>query len=114
MLPQAARLRKARDFKEIFGKGKGVRDGRLFLKAAAGKNEGVRFGIVVSKQVAAKAVERNRIKRLLREAVKSCMPEVRQGYDIVLVTLPGFSVASLQDAKTKVAGIITKSSLFKP
>lgn len=113
MLPQAARLRKTRDFKEVFGKGKGVRDGRLFLKAREVKNKGVRFGIVVSKQVASYAVDRNRIKRLLREAVKGCMQDVRQGYDIVLVTLPGFSVASLQDAKLKVAGVIKKSSLFK-
>lgn len=114
MLPQAARLRKAKDFKEVFGKGKGVRDGRLFLKARAGKNKGVRFGIVVSKQVAAKAVDRNRIKRLLREAVKSCAAQVREGHDIVLVTLPGFSAASLQDARLKVTNIMKKSSLFKP
>lgn len=114
MLPKAARLRKAKDFKAIFGKGKGVRDGRLFLKARAVRNEDVRFGIVVSKQVAALATERNRIKRLLREAVKSCMPEVREGHDIVLVTLPGFSLANLQDAKLKVTGIIKKSSLLKP
>lgn len=114
MLPQAARLKKAKDFKEVFGKGKGVRDGRLFLKSAATKNEDVRFGIVVSKQVAAKAVDRNRIKRLLREAVKGCMPNIRSGYDIVLVTLPGFSLAGLQDAKQKVLSIIQKTSLLKP
>ncbi|OHA67488.1 MAG: ribonuclease P protein component [Candidatus Wildermuthbacteria bacterium RIFCSPHIGHO2_02_FULL_47_12] len=113
MLPQTARLRKTKDFKEVFGKGRGVKDGRLFLKAVPVQNKGLRFGIVVSKQVAAKAVDRNRIKRLLREAVQSCMPEVREGYDIVLVTLPGFSVLSLQDAKLKVASAIKKSSLFK-
>lgn len=114
MLPQIARLRKAKDFKEVFGKGKGVRDGHLFLKARAAKSETVRFGIVVSKQVAAKAVDRNRIKRLLREAVKSCMPDIREGYDIVMVTLPGFSLVGLQDAKLKVISIVKKSSLFKP
>ena len=114
MLPQTARLRKTKDFKEVFGKGRGVRDGRLFLKARAAKNEGVRFGIVVSKQVAAKAVDRNRMKRLLREAVKYCMPDVRGGHDIVLVTLPGFAAANLAEAKAQVISIIKKSSLFKP
>lgn len=114
MLPQTARLRKAKDFKEVFGKGKGVRDGHLFLKVTQVKNGGLRFGIVVSKQVAAKAVDRNRIKRLLREAVKSCMPDIREGYDVVMVTLPGFSLAGLQDTKLKVVSIIKKSSLFKP
>lgn len=114
MLPQTARLRKTKDFQEVFGKGRGVKDGRLFLKAAQVKNEGLRFGIVVSKQVAQKAVDRNRLKRLLREAVKGFMPQVRTGYHIVLVALPGLFLANLQDAKTKVAGTLTKSSLFKP
>ena len=114
MLPRAARLRKSKDFKEVFGKGKGVRAGHLFLKAHTVNPHTMRFGIVVSKQVAAKATDRNRIKRLLREAIKSCMPEVRDGYDVVLVTLPGFSLTGLQDAKLKVASIMKKSSLFKP
>ena len=114
MLPQAARLKKTKDFKEVFGKGRGVQDGRLFLKARITNSKEVRFGIVVSKQVAAKAVERNRIKRLLREAVKGCLPNIRAGYDIVLVTLPGFSLENLQDAKQKVSSIIKKTSLLKP
>jgi ribonuclease P protein component len=125
MLPHTARLRKARDFQEVFGKGRGVKEGRLFLKArvvnshtnklvVGAKSKAVRFGIVVSKQVASSAVDRNRIKRLLREAVKSCMPDIREGYDIVMVTLPGLSLVGLQDAKLKVASIIKKSSLFKP
>ena len=91
-----------------------MRDGRLFLKVHITKNQEVRFGIVVSKQVAAKAVDRNRIKRLLREAVKGCMPDIRAGYDIVLVTLPGFAAVSLQDAKQKVLSIMKKTSLLKP
>ncbi|MBI2123686.1 MAG: ribonuclease P protein component [Candidatus Wildermuthbacteria bacterium] len=113
MLPQAARLRKTKDFKEVFGKGGGTRFGRLFLKARAVKNKNTRFGIVVSKQVAAKATDRNRIKRLLREAVKSCLPDIKEGHDIVLVTLPGFTAANLKEAQTQVIGIIKKSSLFK-
>ena len=114
MLPQVARLRKTRDFKEVFGKGRGTRSGRLFLKARAVKNKSTRFGIVVSKQVAAKATDRNRIKRLLRESVKALMPDVREGYDIALVTLPVFVAVSLQDTKQQVMSVIKKSSLLKP
>ncbi len=114
MLPQTARLRKTSDFKEVFGKGKGVRDGHLFLKSATVKNEAVRFGIVVSKQVAAKAVERNRTKRLLREALQDLLPAVKPGHDVVLVTLPGFAAANLKEAKAQVMSIVKKSSLLKP
>ena len=104
---------KTKDFKEVFGKGKGVRDNHLFLKSAAAKNESIRFGIVVSKQVAAKAVERNRMKRLLREAVQYCMPSIREGHDIVLVTLPGFTATNLKDVQGQVMSIVKKSSLLK-
>lgn len=114
MLSKAARLRKAKDFKDVFGKGRGARDGRLFLKARVVKDENVRFGIVVSKQVAARAVDRNRIKRLLREALKDLLPGVKPGHDIVLVTLPGITIEGLQDAKQKVLSIMKKTSLLKP
>ena len=112
MLPRAARLQKAKDFKEVFGKGKGVSDGRLFLKSAVTKNKEARFGIVVSKQVAAKAVERNRIKRLLRAALQNLLQEVKPGHDIVLVTLPGLKLAGLEDAQQKVLSIMKKTSLL--
>lgn len=114
MLPQTARLRKARDFKEVFEKGRGVKEGRLFLKTRAVQNRDVRIGIVVSKQVAVKAVDRNRIKRLLREALKSYLPSIREGHDVIIVTLPGFAVVNLQDAKAKVISIIKKISLLNP
>lgn len=114
MLPQKARLRKARDFKEVFEKGRGVRDGRLFLKAATTKNEDLRIGVVVSKQVAARAVDRNRIRRLLAEALGGLMPSLKPGHDIVLVTLPGLELANLQDAKQKVLSVVKKTSLLKP
>ena len=91
-----------------------MKDGRLFLKARITKNKEVRIGVVVSKQVAPHAVDRNRIKRLLREALQGLLQTIKPGHDIALVALPGLSLASLQDAKPKVASIIKKSSLLKP
>lgn len=114
MLPKAARLRNAKDFKEIFGRGRGVRDGHLFLKAVPAKNTAVRIGVVVSRQVAAKAVDRNRLKRLLREALRNVLPSLKPGHDIILVTRPGLALLNLEDAKQKVLGVIKKSSLLKP
>lgn len=114
MLPRAARLQKSKDFKDVFKKGRGVQDGRLFLKAHTVKHGNIRFGIVVSKQVAAKATERNHIKRLLREALQDFLPSFKPGHNIILVTLPGLTLANLEDAKQKVLSIIKKTSLFKP
>ena len=91
-----------------------MKDGRLFLKARITKNKEVRIGIVVSKQVAPHAVDRNRIKRLLREALQGLLQTIKPGHDIALVALPGLSLASLQDAKSKVTSVIKKSSLLQP
>lgn len=77
------RLKKRRDFEEVFKKGKAVKDSFLFIKYR--KNElGVsRFGFVVSAKVAKKAVERNKIRRILSEAVRGKIDDLG-GYDIIV------------------------------
>ena len=65
------RLKKRRDF---LAAAKGHRAARraFVLEARAREDEGSpRFGFTVSKRTAAKAVERNRIRRRLREAVQA-------------------------------------------
>ncbi len=44
----------------------------------------LRIGFVVSKRVSKHAVERNRIKRLLSEAIRPVLPGISGGWDIVI------------------------------
>jgi len=80
------RLKKRRDF---LAAAKGHRAARraFVLEAWARGDDGApRFGFTVSKRVAAKAVERNRIRRRLREAVRLKGAEgARPGHDYVLI-----------------------------
>jgi ribonuclease P protein component len=73
--------------------------GAFFLNAGLAPSGGpARLGIVVAKKQLAKAVDRNRAKRLLREAFRAVGPEFPAGWDVVLVarrSLPAQPLARL-------------------
>jgi ribonuclease P protein component len=94
MLSQSNRLKKERDFEDVFKKGRSVKKEFLILKARENQLGNYRFGFVVSQKVSKKAVVRNRIKRILRSAVKEDLSErskraPESAKDVVIVVLPG-------------------------
>ncbi|MFZ5932809.1 MAG: ribonuclease P protein component [Patescibacteria group bacterium] len=67
-------------------------DGRLFQSESfgvavltRGDKEVSRFGFIVSSKISKEAVQRNRIKRALSEAVRFEMALVKPGYDVVFL-----------------------------
>jgi len=50
-----------------------------------------RFAVVVSKKIAKHAVDRNRIKRLVREAIQHLLPTIKPGFDFVLIAKTNFT-----------------------
>jgi ribonuclease P protein component len=85
-LPQKARLRNSAEFRAVYGKGSRF-DGRLVtLFMLPNGLEQHRLGITASRKMARHAVDRNRAKRLLREAFRLSRPEIsslRTTYDWV-------------------------------
>jgi ribonuclease P protein component len=74
--------------------------------AAAAAPRRVRFGLTVGKRFARRAVDRARIKRVLREAARHCAPQLalaaRSDLDIVLrlkAPLPARATTSLRQLK---------------
>ena len=76
------RLKKQSDFQKLFQKGK-----RAFsssLTVIYRKSEKTTMGISIGKRHG-KSVQRNRIKRLIREAFRAVQPQMQGAYSLVIV-----------------------------
>jgi ribonuclease P protein component len=90
------RLSRSRDFDAVYRHGRSVSTRFLVLYWFAredGAEAGARFGLAVPKAVGS-AVARNKIKRRLREALRTRLPELPQDQDYVLVVRPGLAEAA--------------------
>ena len=79
------RVRARREFQEIFKNGKSLRGKWLVVRLE--KNEGLepaKIGLVISKRVQAKAVQRNVWKRRVREVFRRLAGEIKPGCRILV------------------------------
>ena len=68
--PPAARLRRSAEFKRVFAEGLRVSDGLFTIVAGPSTQGRPRLGLAVSRRCARSAVQRNRLKRLIRESFR--------------------------------------------
>ncbi len=86
-LPLPNRLKKKKDFDEVFKKGKAVNGSFLFIKVLSRPDGPVRFGFIIAAKYAARAVIRNRIRRKLRAVVwPDLLPNMPSCDTVVVVT----------------------------
>lgn len=80
------RLRNRRDFRRVFKYGQSTAN-RHFVVYVMRKKEDtpVRIGISISKKVAKLAVDRNRVKRLVKEIVRNRITQLSPGQDLVII-----------------------------
>src|SRR5687768_7879368 len=82
MLSYPYRLTKKKDFDQVKEREKLVHSVSFaFLYLAKNEENPSRFGFVISTKISKKAVERNRAKRILREAVRHQIKNAHPGFD---------------------------------
>lgn len=85
-LPRERRLRRQGDFERLRSSGVRIDCGSFFLNAGPGCAAGpARLGIVAAKRQLPLAVDRNRAKRLVREAFRASPDSFPDGWDVVVV-----------------------------
>jgi ribonuclease P protein component len=72
-----------------------------------------RCGFIVSRKLG-KAVERNHIRRRLREAVRLHYPRIRPGWDLVFIGRPLLRQASFAEIEAAVGELLRKAGLRQP
>lgn len=103
-LPRHARLRRRGEFLAVQREGRSYRAKHVVAVARRNGLEQTRLGVTVSRRVG-KAVERNRVKRRLREIFRHHQEVLPPGLDVVLIARTGSSKAGFGDLRDEVVGL---------
>ena len=112
MLAKINRLRKNKDIQKVFEKGRIFKKDLLILKILSNDLDESRFAFVVSKKFSKKAVDRNKIKRKLREAVCLNLKKIQKGVDIIVIASPGLAVKDFKEIKEILGKLFKKAKII--
>lgn len=109
MLPLKNRLLTKKDFERVKKEGQKFQS-RLFGVLIYQTNSGfTRFGFIISTKLSKRATRRNKVKRLLREAVRKFLPRIKPGLDIVFLGKREILFKSLEEITWEVEKILIQT-----
>lgn len=116
MLPRKHRLPLRTDLVYVQEKGK-IFQGRLFSllisrQASVDRNQPSRFGFIISTKIHKKATKRNRARRLLTEAIRPLLSEIKPGFAVVFLVKRAIVGKELVEIKREVEELFKKSGLI--
>lgn len=111
MLRRQHRLRHSGRIRVVRQKGHTCRNRWLALTAATGESSDSRFAFSASRRIG-NAVTRNRIKRLMREAIRQHLSHIHRGWDVVLIARSRAAQASYDEIERAVVDLLQQSNLW--
>jgi len=114
-LQRELRLRKREDFRKVYQRGKSIANRYLVMYQFDNPQlASYRFGISISKKIG-NAVERNRIKRLIKEAIRSILEqyEIKLHKDFVFIARKPITELGFNEIKKNIEYLFNKLHLLK-
>lgn len=103
------RLRSKREFNEVYDKGKTCASSLLVLKLLANEKDYSRAAFSVGKKLG-KAATRNRLKRLMRESLRSL--EVKEGWDLLFLSRSNMLQSRYSEVRSDMESLLSRAGLL--
>lgn len=107
------RLTRSTDFKRVRRTGKSYAHPFVVLVVQTSDAPRVRVGVTAGRSVGG-AVQRNRAKRLLREAMRPLLPDLLPGWDLILIARPALPSRSLQEIRQVLTSLLHRAQIMPP
>ena len=107
------RLTRSEDFKRVRRSGKSYAHPLVVLIVQNNNQPRVKIGVAAGRTVGT-AVYRNRAKRLLREAMRTLLPNIASGLDLILIARPGLVSATLEDTRSALLNLLQRARILIP
>jgi ribonuclease P protein component len=112
-MKRAYRLRRPEQFRRVRREGRTIATPLLSLTVGVGRRRRTRCGIVVGKQIGG-AVQRNRAKRRVREAVRLAFPAITPGYDLIFVVRsPKLSTIAFTELCALIEQVLRRAQIWR-
>ena len=105
------KLKNSWEFQRAYRKGTKYWNRYFVIYIRYNRSNHLRLGITVSKKVG-KSVQRNRVKRLIREAFRQLRAQVKVGYDIVVVGRTPACQLTFQETQNALAQLFQKAAIL--
>jgi len=101
-----------KEFNEVLKKGQSFRIDDLLLKLLQ-KEKNKKIGFLIRKKILKKAVQRNKLKRKLRELAREKIEHIKEGIRIIFIPLPGFEKKDQGEIKMIFNSLLKKAKILK-
>jgi len=113
MLKRDNRIGRNKEFDRAFKIGQSFYGKILGLKVVDNDLEISRLGVLISTKVSKKAVIRNKFKRQIKQIIRTELPELKKGKDLVIIVFPQILDKNFQEISLFLKNSLRQLKLYK-
>lgn len=112
MLPKKYRLHQDKEIKDLVKSGRTFFLPEMTIKYKTNQAGNVRIGFIVSSRVDKRAVVRNKVVRRLREIMRSFLPQLKDGYFMLIIAKKKLSTLEFEMVQKQLLFALDKIGAF--